>query len=37
MFMIAHSSNIKIRSDPDLKNAKNVKKFEFRGHDLRIN
>ena len=25
-----------MRSDTDLQNAKNLKKFEFRGHSLRI-
>ena len=36
MFTIANQSIINIRSDTDLQNAKNVRKFEFRGHGLRI-
>ena len=36
MFTIANQSIIDIQSDTDLQNAKNVKKFEFRGHGLRI-
>ena len=36
MFTIANQSIINIRSDTDLQNAKNERKFEFRGHGLRI-
>ena len=36
MFTIANQLIINIRSDTDLQNAKNVGKFEFRGHGLRI-
>ena len=36
MFTIAKQSIINIRSVTDLQNAKNVRKFEFRGHGLRI-
>ena len=34
--MPVKQSIINIRSDTDLQNAKNVRKFEFRGHGLRI-
>ena len=36
MFTIAKQSIINIRSNTDLQNAKNVRKFEFRVHGLRI-
>ena len=36
MFIIAKQSIINIRSDTDLQNAKNLRKFEFRGYALRI-
>ena len=36
MFTIANQSFINIRSETDLQNAKNRRKFEFRRHGLRI-
>ena len=36
MFTIAKQSIINIRFDTDLQIVKNVRKFEFRGHGLRI-
>ena len=36
MFTIANQSIINIRSDTDLQNAKNLRKFEYRGHGQRI-
>ena len=36
MFIIEKQSIINIRSDTNLQNAKNVRKFKFRGHGLRI-
>ena len=34
MFTITNQSIINIRSETDVQNAKNVRKFEFRGHGL---
>ena len=36
MFTIAKQSIINIKSETDLQIAKNINKFEFRGHGLRI-
>ena len=36
MFTITKKSIINIRSDTDIQNAKNIRKFEFRRHGLRI-